>query len=389
MTNHHLQVHNYTHLHCTPRGYNNHFGKRTNHQMILVLSKNTVSNHPIIDMKLQSIFFILFFNISSGLTAQDGIQTSIDASSYFGIGITGSKEDVTVATQSGIVLVGGSTDVDEAITWMIDRAKGGDFVILRASGSTGYNEYIKELGDLNSVETLMLDSRQKAMSRDVGKRIREAEAIFIAGGDQANYINFWKDSEVSSALEYLITKKKIPIGGTSAGCAVLTELVFDSRKGTVTSLAALANPYDTLVSLSKSFIHLPYLKNTIADQHYSERDRHGRHVTFLARLMKDLSLPEIKGIGVDEQTAVCIDENGNAKVFGKNNAYFIMSNQKAPEKCEASSPLVWDVHHAALKIFIYAASAGGTEAFNLKAWPKTPTQYWYVENGELKKKDRL
>ena len=273
------------------------------------------------------------------------------------------------------------------MVWMIDRSKGGDFIILRASGSTGYNDYIKGLGDLNSVETLLIDSREKAMRAEVGKRIREAEAVFIAGGDQANYVNFWKDSEVSSALDYLITKKKIPIGGTSAGCTVLSELVFDAQKGSVTSLEALVNPYDTLVSLSKSFIHLSYLENTVADQHYSQRDRQGRHITFLARMMTDLSLHEIKGIGVDEQTAVCIDENGNAKVFGKNKAYFIVSNGKAPEKCETSTPLVWDADDKALKVFIYNASSIGTEAFNLKSWPKNPTQFWYVENGVMNKRD--
>ncbi len=340
-------------------------------------------------MKIQSSLFLAFFFSIQIILGQDVKPTAQDEvqSPYFSIGITGSKDDVTVPTKSGIVLVGGSTDVDEAIAWMIDRAKGGDFIILRASGSTGYNDYIKALGDLNSVETLMIDSREKAMSTSVGKRIREAEAVFIAGGDQANYVNFWKDSEVSSALDYLITKKKIPIGGTSAGCAVLSELVFDSRKGTVTSIEALANPFDTLVSISKSFIHLSYLKNTLADQHYFQRERQGRHVTFLARMMKDLSLKEIKGIGVDEETAVCIDENGNAKVFGKNNAYFIISNGKAPEKCLASSPLVWDVNDSALKVFIYTASSAGTEAFNLKTWPKTPTQFWYVENGVLMKRD--
>ncbi len=337
-------------------------------------------------MKFRSTLFILFLFLSSAGTAQDVKQTSSDESSYFGIGITGGKEDVQVATQSGIVLVGGSNDVNEAIAWMIERSKGGDFIILRASGSTGYNEYIKALGDLNSVETLLIDSKEKAMTVEVGKRIREAEAIFIAGGDQANYINFWKDSEVSSALDYLITKKKIPIGGTSAGCAVLGEFIFDARKGSVTSAEALTNPYDTLVSLSKSFVHLPYLKNTIADQHYSQRDRHGRHVTFLARMMHDLSLPEVKGIGVDEQTAVCIDEKGNAKVFGKNKVYFIISNVN-PEKCDASTPIHWDANHSALKVFVYAASVGGTEAFNLKSWPKIPTQFWYVENGVLQKKD--
>lgn len=105
-------------------------------------------------------------------------------------------------------------------------------------------------------------------------------------------------------------------------------------------------------------------------------------------MMNNLSLKEIKGIGVDEETAVCIDENGNAKVFGKNKAYFIISNGKAPEKCLASSPLIWDANDAALKVFIYAASPNGTPAFNLNTWPEIPTQFWYVEDGKLKKRER-
>lgn len=304
---------------------------------------------------------------------------------YASIGISGSKEDVTVATQAGIVLMGGSTDVDNAIAWMIDRAKGGDFVILRAAGSTGYNSYIKGLGDLNSVETLLIDSRAKALRAEVGKRIREAEAIFIAGGDQANYVDYWKDSEVSTALQYLIEEKKIPMGGTSAGCAILSDIIFDAKNGSVISSEALTNPYNPLVSLSKGFLRLPFLENTLADQHYSQRDRQGRHVTFLARMMKDFSVGEARGIGVDEQTAVCIDETGNTKVFGKNKAYFISSNVN-PEKCEAATPLHWDANHTALKIYVYAASSDGTEAFNLKSWPETPTEFWYVEKGILKKK---
>ena len=69
-------------------------------------------------MKFRSILFILFLIISSVVTAQDVKQASFDETSYFGIGVAGSKEDVEVATQSGIVLVGGSTDVDEGITFI-------------------------------------------------------------------------------------------------------------------------------------------------------------------------------------------------------------------------------------------------------------------------------
>jgi cyanophycinase len=332
------------------------------------------------------IFPILFLVLMCSVISYAQQQTPTNTSEFFSIGITGSKEDVSVVTEGGIVLMGGSTDVDEAIQWMIERAKGGDFLIIRASGSTGYNDYIKELGDLNSVETLLIDSREKALNKNVGKRIRQAEALFIAGGDQANYVNFWTDSEVSTAIDYLINQKKVPVGGTSAGCAVLSEIIFDAQKGTVTGEEALKNPYDTLVSLSKSFIRVSFLKNTIADQHYAARERQGRHVTFLARMLKDFNKKVARGIGVDEKTAVCIDKNGDAMVFGSGSAYFLQSNS-IPETCEENQPLTWSADKTALKVITVAGSTNGTPAFNLSAWPTKPTQYWYVEEGILKMRE--
>lgn len=306
---------------------------------------------------------------------------------YEGIGITGDVADVMVPTELGIVLMGGNTDVDQALQWMIDRAKGGDVIILRASGSTGYNEYIYGLGKVNSVETLMLDSREKAMKESVGKRIREAEMIFIAGGDQWNYVKYWKDSEVSKALKYLIEEKKIPIGGTSAGCAVLSGYIFDASHGSAYSKDVMMNPYDTTVSVSKSFISVPFLENTIADQHYSQRERQGRHITFMARMIKDYKVMQPIGIGVDEKTAVCIDKDGNAVVYGTNSAYYLVGNApprvgvnkpSMPEQCEPGKPLTFkqgtDVH-------TFKASLTGTPMFNLKKGPGYSMHNWNVENG--------
>lgn len=339
-------------------------------------------------MRRQKNFLLwcLFSGLFISCQSQDVPAVKALSPNYFSIGITGSSEDVQTTTSSGIVLMGGGTDVDAAIQWMITKSGGGDFIILRASGSTGYNDYIYGLGKLNSVETLLLDAKEKANSADVGKRIREAEALFIAGGDQSNYANFWSDTEVDKALHYLIHDKKIPVGGTSAGCAVLSQLIFDARQGSVTSAEALLNPYTPLVSLSKSFIDIPYLSNTIADQHYSQRTREGRHMVFLARLKKELGIARPKGIGVDEKTAVCLDENGDATMYGSGNAYFLMAEENEPEVCSQGKPLTWNSDGKAVRTTIITATLGGTDAFNLNQWPTTFDEWWSVDSGVLIKK---
>jgi len=327
---------------------------------------------------MRALLLLLFLEIVPFISSGQSITLS-----QVSIGISGSAADVSTSTEAGFVLAGGGKDVEEAMKWMIERSGGGDFVIIRASGSTGYNEFLFNMGGLNSVETLMIDSREKAMSPEVAKRIREAEALFIAGGDQWNYVNYWQDSEVSAAIQYLINEKKIPVGATSAGCAVLSEYIFDARHDTVISSDALANPYAEPVSVSKSFIKIPFLANTIADQHYSQRDRLGRHLVFMARMAKDFEVPTPRGIAADERTAVCIDKNGNATVFGSGNAFFLSASSR-PEFCEATKPLEWNHNQKAVEVYIFQASLTGTPAFNLLQWPANkPNEYWFVSNGQL------
>ncbi len=301
------------------------------------------------------------------------------------IGTVGDTADVRVTTQSGYVLMGGGTDVDEAMRWMIDRAKGGDVVVIRASGSTGYNQYLYDFQNVNSVETLLINSKELANNPRVAARIRQAEMVFIAGGDQANYINFWKDTAVEDALNYLISTKKVPIGGTSAGCAILGELIFDAQNGSVTSEEALRNPFDPKITFTQSdFLQIGLLKNLITDMHYDQRSRQGRHVAFLGRLFKERNqLP--RGIGVDEKTAVCISETGKAVVVGNGKAYFLEAANTKPEICEPNKPLTWDAANQAVTVYEL------TDALNdeltmpdFKNVRGGKRWRWYVLNGELK-----
>jgi cyanophycinase-like exopeptidase len=69
----------------------------------------------------------------------------------------------------------------------------------------------------------------------------------------------------------------------------------------------------------------------------------------LARILTDFQV-EGKGIACDEYTAVCIDEDGVARVFGEypssnDNAYFLRPNcgltDVSPELCLKNQPLTW------------------------------------------------
>ena len=100
--------------------------------------------------------------------------------------------------------MGGGKDLDEAFRWLCDRAGGGDLLVLRATGDDYYNPYIQHLCHLNSVATLVIPDRGAAQDPAVAKIVQEASALFLSGGDQANYINFWMGTPVQSALNEAI-----------------------------------------------------------------------------------------------------------------------------------------------------------------------------------------
>src|SRR5699024_10645324 len=122
----------------------------------------------------------------------------------------GNNVNIETDTEFGLVIMGGSTDVDTAIQWMIERSGGGEAVILRASGTDAYNNYNYGLGTLNSVETLLIDSKSLANNEKVAETIRNAELLFIAGGDQSNYKDYWRNTKTEEAINYLLNIKKVP-----------------------------------------------------------------------------------------------------------------------------------------------------------------------------------
>lgn len=300
--------------------------------------------------------------------------------------LTGDAADVTTTALGGLVLMGGSTDVDSAIAWMLNRSGGGDIVVIRSSGSDGYNSYMYNMVNVNSVESIIIDSREKANLSTVAQKIRNAEALFIAGGDQWNYVNFWKNSPVEDAINYLINTKRVTVGGTSAGLAILGAAYYSAQLGSITTPQALGNPYYKTMTLgANDFVSTPYLQNVITDSHYTQRDRQGRHITMMARLQKDYGYTTVKGIGVDEETAVCIDQTGNGTVFGKNSAYFLQNNSGPAETCLAKMPLTWNLNSQAIRAYRILGSSTGNGSFNASNWTFSGgiTSFYYVNNGVL------
>lgn len=292
---------------------------------------------------------------------------------------SGDSTDVVTNHQQAIVLAGGGGDHDGAMRWMLRKADGGDIVVIRTSGSDGYNPYFfDELDvDINSVITIRFDSAKAAFDQFIINQIRGAEVLFIAGGDQTVYQQYWQNTPVQEAINYLINEKKATVGGTSAGMAILGEYYYTPNNLGVTSEEALNDPFHPYMDEINidSFIDAPYLTNVITDTHFDQRERAGRTVTFLARIVGLNLLP--KAITANEYTAVGIDSDGLAWVFGDypnydDFAYFLQTNcdidNNEPETLNSGDPLLWSLDGQAIKVYKVAGSNDGVRYFDLNSW---------------------
>ncbi|WP_454739572.1 cyanophycinase [Cupriavidus necator] len=281
--------------------------------------------------------------------------------------VTGSTADVSSQKpphSPGLVLMGGGPDVDNAFKWMIQKSGGGNFLIIRATGTDAYNPYIFNMGGMASVATLIIKTRDGANDPVVIEKIRQAEAIFIAGGDQSDYINFWSGTDVQTELQRS-ADRNVPIGGTSAGLSVLGQFIFAALNGTLTSDEALANPLNKRITLVRDFLSLPGLGFVITDAHLDARDRMGRLVTFLARIVGDgwAGPQAARGIGVDVDTALVVDRGKASLVRNpgtSGSVYFLRSTSIPALPFSPKTPLTYT------SVSVQRMSGAGT--FDLGNW---------------------
>src|SRR5215467_5692447 len=255
---------------------------------------------------------------------------------------SGNSADSVAVPRSGFALMGGGAKQEAAFKFLCDRANGGDFLILRANTEDSYAEQVDremlQVCRLNSASTIVFNERENSEDPRIVEIIGQAEVIFIAGGDQSNYVRFWQDTPVEDALNRHIRDGK-PIGGSSAGLAVLGEFSFSSMIDTIHSPEALANPYGNKVTLSRRFLEIPLLRSVITDTHFVNRDRMGRLLVFMGRILEDGWSQRVRAVAVEENAAVLVETDGRARVVG-GPAYFLEAEGR-PAVCVDGRPLTF------------------------------------------------
>lgn len=360
--------------------------------------------------------------------------------SYYYVGDPGAKITKPPSrSNASFALLGGDTDVDSAFRWMIEKAgitpeTGGRLVIIRADGEDGYNDYViysdeslttsntiadgwvggASLG-LSSVETVVIKNTNAANDPLVKNIIDRADAVFIAGGAQNDYINYWNGTQLQSSLKQLM-KNNVPIGGTGAGLSVMGQFVYSALNNSVESVAALNDPFDADVTLfpedaniGSSFLAPPQLASILLDSLFDEENRMGRLIAFLSRLVAPdsekhgcpggivQSSPSVdrgvhgigvRGIGISGETALLVEGNAaagsvtarritNASNTTSESAVYFVRPLEAPSQCAPQKPLT--IQNVEVRKL-----ADSNTVFNLSEWSGVPVyKRLNVDDGKL------
>ncbi len=162
-----------------------------------------------------------------------------------------------------------------------------------------YDTAFDELGVRRHFHVLA-ESRDEANNHEHAQKIRDADGIFMSGGDQKRLVEIVGGTPIHAAMRDAFSQHAACIGGTSAGASAMARHM----------LAHGSN--DTLPDKRTARLEsgLGFLSYVAIDQHFSERHR-------LARLLSAVAQhPDLMGVGIDEDTALIVGGDGYVEVIG-------------------------------------------------------------------------
>ncbi len=171
-------------------------------------------------------------------------------------------------------------------------------------------ETVAELTALGAADVVYHQlSRDEALAPGSPALLDGAGGIWFSGGDQSRLTTALLDTPLHARIDELYRSGAV-IGGTSAGAAVMSEVMItgDEKRRPSDGREWSTIEADNVVT-ARGFGFLP---GVIVDQHFVARRRHNR---LLSLVLENLALI---GLGIEESTAVLVRPDGRFEVLGAN-----------------------------------------------------------------------
>jgi cyanophycinase len=210
--------------------------------------------------------------------------------------------------------IGGAEDRRDTkviLSYLAERVGSGKLVISTLASEYGdevwevYRKLFNSMG-VKHVKHLDINHRDETSKDPRLDMLADAKAVFFTGGDQFKITTRLGGTAIAELIEEIYRRGGI-VGGTSAGATALGDMML------------IGSPDEGICKISDVHMTpgLGLAENMIIDQHFSERGRIRRLLGAVAQN------PRMLGLGIDEDTAVVIENDGTLRVIGSGAAYIV------------------------------------------------------------------
>jgi cyanophycinase len=214
-----------------------------------------------------------------------------------------------------LLIIGGGDRTEEMMRSFVElaaRHRSGKIVIFPMASSVPQEVGAEQAGEFKkagakSVEFYVL-TREEALDERNLKILEDAGGVFFSGGVQSRLTDVLLNTPIQERLCQIYEEGGI-IGGTSAGAAVMSEVMItgdEKRK------VEEGHEFETIEA--GNIVTTPglgFVKTAIIDQHFVVRKRHNRLISVIAEH------PSLLGVGIDEDTAILVERDTSFEVLGR------------------------------------------------------------------------
>lgn len=214
-----------------------------------------------------------------------------------------------------LFIIGGGERPDSLMTQFIELGGGREAKILivpyassdiNDTGSYQQQEF-ERLG-CTSVEYITFSKKDIDSDESLDK-LNGVTAVFFSGGDQNRLTDMLLNTKFLEKIKEIYQGGGV-VGGTSAGAAVMSKIMLTGEEQNVPKRknGDFSFIKRGTVQTSEGF---GFIENAIIDQHFIIRKRENRLISLV------LQYPDLKGIGIDESTAIIVNPDNSFKVAGR------------------------------------------------------------------------